>query len=286
VVQEKEQNMQCSKCGRKHSGTKKICIYCGALIIGKAPPQPDDHVSKGGNISISTKKKKSVKLHDLAEHICLGKTYVIETDEHEILQPRLETANGSVKLLDLPDHIRQQVEEAIRQDKDDAIVEEHTIELPLLLKTGQEYVKIDDLPEHIRKRLEEAVHQGKDAVISIEDLESVFPRLETAAEQCGDVTFEQTLTALSGLRDSFNSGRLEYSVYEKMVSNVIKDYISTLDNQIQIQFVFNKIMDSELSDYLNEKLLKDLRNFVLSSISDKKKPDSVTFETFLVEEDE
>ena len=113
--------MQCSKCGRKHTGTKKICIYCGALIVGQAPPQPDDHVSKGGNISIST-KKKSVKLHNLPEHIRLGKTYVIETEEHESLQPHLETANGSVKLHDLPEHIRQRVEEAIRQDKDDAIV--------------------------------------------------------------------------------------------------------------------------------------------------------------------
>jgi hypothetical protein len=71
-----------------------------------------------------------------------------------------------------------------------------------------------------------------------------------------------------------------------MVSGIIKDYISTLDEHIQIQFVFNQILDSELSEYLNEKLLKDLRKFLLSSISDRKKPDGMIIQTFSVEEDE
>ena len=52
---------------------------------------------------------------------------------------------------------------------------------------------------------------------------------------------------------------------------MIRDYISTLDDDIKLNFVANKATTSELSDFLNEKILNDLRMFAISSASDKKK---------------
>ena len=56
-----------------------------------------------------------------------------------------------------------------------------------------------------------------------------------------------------------------------MVADIIKDYISTLADNIKLDFVVNRITDSELSDYLNEKILNELRAFVISTVSDENK---------------
>ena len=60
------------------------------------------------------------------------------------------------------------------------------------------------------------------------------------------------------------AGQLEPSVYDRMVADIVKDYISTLADDMKLIFVVNEIEGSEFSDYLNEKILKELRAFVLS----------------------
>jgi len=131
-------------------------------------------------------------------------------------------------------------------------------------------VNLKDLPESVRYRVEDDFRNGNDGVIVKEERTIVQPHLENTNEQSGALSLENVLTLLSKIRDSFNSGQLENSVYERMVSDIIKDYISTMADEIKLNFVVKEIINSELSDYLNEELLNNLRAFVISSLTDKK----------------
>jgi hypothetical protein len=131
-------------------------------------------------------------------------------------------------------------------------------------------VKLQNLPKPVRHKVEDAFRNGNDGVIVKEERTIVQPHLENTNEQRGALSLEKILTLLSKIRDSFISGHLENSVYERMVSDIIKDYISPMADDIKLNFVVTEIIDSELSDYLNEELLNNLRAFVISSLTDKK----------------
>ena len=131
-------------------------------------------------------------------------------------------------------------------------------------------VKLQNLPKHVRYKVEDDFRNGNDGAIVKEERTIVQPHLENTNEQRGAISLEKILTLLSKMKDSFNSGHLENSVYERMVLDIMKDFISTLDDDIKLNFVVNQIMDSELADYLNEEWLNNLRAFVISSLTDKK----------------
>jgi len=42
------------------------------------------------------------------------------------------------------------------------------------------------------------------------------------------------------MKNSFNEGRIEYDDYERMASDIMKDYISTLDDHIKVDFFINE----------------------------------------------
>lgn len=132
-------------------------------------------------------------------------------------------------------------------------------------------VNLKDLPETVRYQVEDAIRKGNDKVIVKEESTIVQLPLASADEEPKALSFENVLIMLSKMGNSLNDGHLEHSVYEKIVTDILKDYISTLADNIKLDFVVNRITDSEVSDYLNEKILKDLRAFVISSISEKNK---------------
>jgi hypothetical protein len=78
---------------------------------------------------------------------------------------------------------------------------------------------------------------------------------------------QKVLALLSGLRDSYNRGDIDYDVYEQMAAGIIKDCVTALDDDVRIGFVLNEITDSDLSDYLTDDILRDLRALVLASIA-------------------
>ena len=130
-------------------------------------------------------------------------------------------------------------------------------------------LKLKDLPVNVRHKVEDAIRKGNGEVVVKEESTIVHPPNAGANEERNALSMDKVLKLLSGMSDSFNSGILEKSVYERMVADIIKDYISSLDDDIKIDFVVNKIPGSELSDYLSEKMLNDLRGFVISSVSEK-----------------
>ena len=132
-------------------------------------------------------------------------------------------------------------------------------------------VRLEDLPEKARRKAENSIRKGDGEVIVKEEHKILQSSLEGMSGESGALSLEKILTLLPKMRDSLNKGHMEHSSYEKMVINIIKDYISSLADNIKLDFVVNGIIDSELSDYLNEEMLNDLRAHVISSISDKNK---------------
>jgi hypothetical protein len=50
-----------------------------------------------------------------------------------------------------------------------------------------------------------------------------------------------------------------------MALDMIKDYVSTLPEEMRLNFAMNELSNSELAGFINADILKDLRAFVLSS---------------------
>ena len=77
-------------------------------------------------------------------------------------------------------------------------------------------------------------------------------------------SFEKVLTILDKMTDSYNDGQIEYSAYKQLVVKIVKDYISTLDDNVKINFIVNETKDSRLSKYLDDEMIKSLTAFVIS----------------------
>lgn len=82
--------MQCPKCNHKISDSSKSCLYCGAPITSDAAP---------------------------------AKTVAFADKNSLFIQTEITHNGKNVKLEDLPQDIRQKVEEALRQGKKEAIIE-------------------------------------------------------------------------------------------------------------------------------------------------------------------
>jgi len=132
-------------------------------------------------------------------------------------------------------------------------------------------VELTDLPDHIRRKVEDGIRKGHGEVIVHEERTSVLSPGGGIKEEQGALSLDKVLMLLAKMRDSFDSGQLEYPVYEGMITAIIKDFISTLADDIKIDFVVNQISESGLSDYINDDMLKELRAFALSSVSDQRK---------------
>jgi hypothetical protein len=130
-------------------------------------------------------------------------------------------------------------------------------------------VELTDLKESDLQKIEDAIREGKNEVIEksqtqIQEISSDWKDNTPIA-----LSFEKILTVLDKMKESYNDGQIEYRNYKQMVVEMVKDYISTLDNNLKVNFVVNEISASELSEYLDDEILKDLRAFVISSVSDK-----------------
>ena len=124
-----------------------------------------------------------------------------------------------------------------------------------------------DLPEQIRHRFEDALGKGKEEVIIKEEITTVHDLSRSEKEDKVTASLETVLTLLSKMKNSLEGGNIGHREYNRMAFNIIKDYMTTLPEDMHLNFVMNEISNSEFSDYINDDTLKDLRAFVLSSKS-------------------
>jgi hypothetical protein len=66
------------------------------------------------------------------------------------------------------------------------------------------------------------------------------------------------------MKEPLEDGIIEQSTYDHMTLDMMKDYISTLPEDMRLNFVVRDITQSDLCGYINEDILRDLRAFVLS----------------------
>lgn len=125
--------------------------------------------------------------------------------------------------------------------------------------------KLKDLPEHIQNKINDAFRKGSKDVIINEQRTIVSDHSTSEKDVQNPVSLEKVVSLISKMRDSFEEGTIEYSNYQRFVSNTVKDYIASLPEDMRLNFVINDITNSELSGYINDDILKDLRAFVLSS---------------------
>lgn len=133
----------------------------------------------------------------------------------------------------------------------------------------QQEVKLENLPEKLRHKVEEAVRKGDHAGTVIEERSIVRPASGGQLGEHAAISLKKTLRLLSQMQDSFHKGKIEISIYERMATDIVKDYISSLDDSIKVNFVANGITDSELLVYLTDEMLNNIRAFVISSVADK-----------------
>ena len=124
--------------------------------------------------------------------------------------------------------------------------------------------KLECLPEHIQNKIKGAFQKGNNDIIN-EQRTIVTDQLAGEKDKQMPVSMEKIVILLSKMRESFEEGTIEYSHYQKFVSNMVKDYIATLPGDTRLNFVIKDIGNSALADFIDEDILKDLRASVLSS---------------------
>lgn len=86
-----------------------------------------------------------------------------------------------------------------------------------------------------------------------------------------EMSIEKALSLLEGFRHSFNNGQINTNNYNRLVLDVIKDYIIPMNDREKINFAADGIVDSEFNKYLNDEIRKELRSFVIKFVSNNKK---------------
>lgn len=138
-----------------------------------------------------------------------------------------------------------------------------------VLVSEERDLKTDHVPGHLRQKVEEDIRKGKGKVIAKKERTITQSSSTVAKEARAVMPLEKTLSLLSKLKGSFDGGDIDYDVYEGMVAGIISDYVSDLPDDVRIGFVMQDITDSDLSEYITDDILRDLRAQVLAGLDNE-----------------
>lgn len=103
-----------------------------------------------------------------------------------------------------------------------------------------------DLPEQVRSRVDDALRKGDEGVI-IEEESTIVQVLSGSNKEAPAMTsLEKILKLLSKMKNTLEGGNIGHREYNRMVFDIIKDHISTLPEDMRINFIVNEIGNSEL----------------------------------------
>ena len=134
-------------------------------------------------------------------------------------------------------------------------------------KTG--VIDFADIPENIRTEVENAVREGKNKVTIQDEIRVIEHISNGKSDDRIALSKENTLSLLSGIKDSYEQGQMTIEEYEKMVLEFIKDFLAPIDDSEKIRFVVNGIKSSEFMAYLNDDMLLKLRRYIIDSAGNK-----------------
>jgi len=86
------------------------------------------------------------------------------------------------------------------------------------------------------------------------------------------LSLPKTVAILARMKDLLDRGRFDKALYERMALDVIRDYLSTLDDSARLIFVSYEIQDSELFPFLTGGMVAALQGTTADRIAGKKGP--------------
>lgn len=92
---------------------------------------------------------------------------------------------------------------------------------------------------------------------------------EAAVSGDGGLSFNRIVAVIGKMKSLLDAGRFEQAPYERMVLDLVRDYLSTMDDSKKLIFVSYEIEGSELSSFLTPGMLERLRHSVMDSITNK-----------------
>ena len=132
-----------------------------------------------------------------------------------------------------------------------------------------EKIDLSDLPANIKAKVEEAFRRGQKAVTIKDERSIVKYTLDGTVDKENELSIEDALSFLAGIRDSYNQRGIKTAEYEQMVLDIIQNYLAPIDDREKINFVVNGILESDFMSYLSDEMLKKLRCTIIESVSNK-----------------
>jgi len=83
------------------------------------------------------------------------------------------------------------------------------------------------------------------------------------------LSLNKIIAVIAKMKSLLDAGRFEQALYERMTLDLVRDYLSTMDDSKQLIFVSYEIENSELSPYVTPEMLEKLRHFVMDSIANR-----------------
>lgn len=132
-----------------------------------------------------------------------------------------------------------------------------------------EKIDLSDLPANIKTEVEDAFRKGQKSVTIQDESRIVKHPLDGTTDRQIELSIDDALSLLTGIRDSYEQSNIKTPEYEQMVLDIIQNYLASVDDSEKINFVVNGILDSDFMSFLNDRMLKKLRGFVIESVSNK-----------------
>ncbi len=137
---------------------------------------------------------------------------------------------------------------------------------------GGEQIRIEpnDLSEEDRQAISDAVRKGQNHTVIDSKTQILQDHPARQEEAAPGRSCEEVLSLLGKMKSAYLDGQVEYGIYKRFVKDSIMDYTSALDENIKINFIVNDIKNSDLNEYLDDDLHKELISAVISRQSTDK----------------
>lgn len=132
-----------------------------------------------------------------------------------------------------------------------------------------EKIDLSDLPADIKAKVEDAFRKGQKSVTIQDESRILKYPFDGTADKRIELSIDDTLSLLAGIRDSYEQSNIKTAEYEQMVLDIIQNYLASINDGEKINFVVNGILDSDFMSFLNDGMLKKLRGSIIESVSNK-----------------
>lgn len=92
---------------------------------------------------------------------------------------------------------------------------------------------------------------------------------EDAVPDEGGLSLEKIIAVIAKMKSLLDADRFEQAIFERMTLDLVRDYLSAMDDGTRLIFVSYEIENSELAPFLSPGMLEKLRRSVMDSLANK-----------------